>query len=678
MLVTPNLFITAVSGLIRLGKAGKEVFKERARNGELDYVVQSFDAMESQFGLSSIQQTRHNALQWALGNKASEFRPGGSLDLIFTQESIERGAGYVEIPETADNRDKRRSQIQNLIDLHFSQHVETAFTPEIRAQLERDAIADARIVYLQKQWLTDNAPLTGWKRFAVTMSQVALDVIGSEPQLLGLGDKSEKVLRAMLPGFNRLIDTELLDRGDVTESFGERMMKTFLQGAVSVVSEHPDLVTTEERWKPVITGFLEPVVQAGTGEGGEPAFITQKRLRELLKGPALHGALSAINNNADAFLKGGVKANVALGEISRTILSDLVSDPDNPAGLKLQKTFTVDGVLKVYNTALSTAASRPDLFVKGADDKSDAARQMLAGVASALRDSNPPPFRPEDGLGPEIVSVMFDVARDFADTRIRASYDGDGFQPVWADVFGQLADDLLTGFQKGLQGEEKGSDVFERLFSRDQAVDVVKVMATHIAATPQMLTGKGANEEVRHIAQAVASMVASDDIKLLGAEDWRILIAEMMRAATRNPGVLFGMKEVDKVEEQLGVALFTHVLGKARTSMLETPRAPGKVLFGETLREALVATLQAANGNLRESFQADAAGETGHMRALGKFIDDLNAYAVSKDPNYAMTADEWLHVYKFFIAHVLEHGENAFDELTPELLETALKDSAPQ
>ena len=165
-------------------------------------------------------------------------------------------------------------------------------------------------------------------------------------------------------------------------------------------------------------------------------------------------------------------------------------------------------------------------------------------------------------------------------------------------------------------------ELFEKLFSRDQALDIFKIMATHIAATPQMITGERANPEVMHIAQSVAAAIAADEMKLMGAQDWRSLIGVMMTAASRNPGVLFSLDEDGQFTDQLATTLISHVLGKAQASMMVEGRAPGRVLFGETLREALIATLQAANTNLKASILTTSEdGGRSHISALGDFID---------------------------------------------------------
>ena len=668
MLVTPTLFVTAVSGLIRMGAAGRKLFVERAQSRDIEVIVSLFEGDNSRFPMGRPQELQQLALVYASGFDLPILSPGGAFDLLFTPESVERGHtfDFVNVEDTP----QRRDQVQTLIDRFFNEEIEARLDPEIRARIALDATADPRVTLLHKDWLTGDGPPRGWRRFGLELAGAALDVVGADPKMLGIDGKAEKLLHALLPNFNALVDAELLNQGG-DEQFGERMIKTFMRGAMQAVTQHPDLVTSEERWKPVISSVLAPVV--AEAEQSESGFVTQKRLGELLKGPVLHGALNAINDNADAFLKGDAKGDRVLGAVSRTLLSDLVSDPSRAIGLK--DVFSLGGVVTIYNTALKTAAKRPDLFIRGDGTETEAARDMLRGLADTVKLTSVAPFRLADGTGSEIASIMFDVAADYTDQRIKHHFaDGGDFDGVWSDVCSGLARDILSGFERGLAG--KDVELFEKLFSRDQALDIFKIMATHIAATPQMITGERANPEVMHIAQSVAAAIAADEMKLMGAQDWRSLIGVMMTAASRNPGVLFSLDEDGQFTDQLATTLISHVLGKAQASMMVEGRAPGRVLFGETLREALIATLQAANTNLKASILTTSEdGGRSHISALGDFIDQLNHYsAQSGDPELAMTADEWLHVYKYFVAHVLENGQAATAQIGPNEVKAVLKD----
>ena len=671
MLVTPTLFVTAVSGLIRMGAAGRRMFVERAQSRDIEVVVSIFEADNSRFPMGRPQELEQLAMIYASGLDMQWLQPGAPYDLVFTEASVARGHtfDFVNVADTPE----RRTQVQALLDHFYSHEIEARLDPALRARIAMDATADPRVTLLHKDWLTNQDPPTGWRRFGLELANTALDVIGSDPKMLGMDGKADKLLRALLPSFNTLVDTELLNQGG-GERFGERMVKTFMHGAMSAITQHPDLVTSEDRWKPMVSSILSPIVAEMQDADGNADFIAQKRLSEVLKGPVLHGALNAINDNADAFLKGDARGDNVLGAVSRSLLSDLVADPSRSIGFK--DVFSVGGVVTIYNTALKTASQRPDLSIRGDGQETNAARDMLRGVAEAVQRSSIAPFRMEDGTGAELASIMFDVAAGYTDQRIRthfASSDGD-FDPMWSDICSGLTRDILSGFESGLSGRD--ANLFDNLFSRDQALDIVKIMATHIASTPQMITGSNANPEVVNIARAVAQAVAADEMKLMGAQDWRSLISVMMNSAAKNPGVLFGLDGNDDFGEQLATTLITHVLGKAQASMAVEGRAPGRVLFGETLREALVATVQAANVNLKSSIMSTASdGTRSHISALGDFIDQINGYALqTDDPQLSMTADEWLHVYKFFVAHILENGHAATAQIKPEHIKAVLRD----
>ena len=68
-----------------------------------------------------------------------------------------------------------------------------------------------------------------------------------------------------------------------------------------------------------------------------------------------------------------------------------------------------------------------------------------------------------------------------------------------------------------------------------------------------------------------------------------------------------------------------------------------------------------------------ASGERSHVSALGQFIDQLNGFATSGDSELAMNADDWLHVYKYFLAHILEKGPEGLADFNEAAVKEALR-----
>ena len=668
MLITPSLFLSAVSGIIRLGRLTRVRYLESLQSDPLVLVL---SAPSSAYPMQEEKVLRTRALNWLFenpDNPAAWLQPSGRFGQLFTAESIQRG----HTPEMAADSIDQRSQIDDLMNFFFDA-VRSDISPELKNRLIRNANHDPRIKLIQKDWLDSHTPTRGWARFGLELADIAIEIVGAQPEILGLDRKAETVLNSLLPRFHELIDTAQLDRGE-GESFGEQLIKTFVHGALATVSEHPDLVTTEARWEPVISGVLSPMKQEMEGRDGTLQFIAHDRLSTLVRGPVLHGALKAIDANSDAFLKGEASEGKIMGAVTRTVLSDMVTlDSER---FDIASAFGPEGLLVVYNGAMKAASTRPELFFGASADENSPARRIFVEISKTLQASQTPPFSLDSGLGPAIIGVLFDVASEYADVAIRAgASNGDDWDVALAEVYATLSTTLLQGLEDGIntQGNQSRA-IFNSFFSRQQALEVIRILANHIASTPRMVTGEGANPEVKNIARSVATLLAQDEQGLLKSDDWRKILSVMMRSASRNPGVLFSLDD-GAVSDQLAVKLVSHVLRRASASM-QGPSETGKVMFGETLREALVATLQAANLNLARAVAdlGQAADDPSHLSELEAFIDRLNHYASqSEDPELALSADDWVHLFKFYIAHILEKGPGAVEEIGDEQIKAALK-----
>ncbi|MFC7290624.1 hypothetical protein [Hirschia litorea] len=661
MILSPTLFLTAVSGVIKLGKA--------ARNARRDQLLQQdFSVLTNNFPIHDNDEIEWMAVDFVYRRKDLHHHcePSGELDTLFTKDSLLSGDAMELLPVCA----RQRKQVATCVDILYDA-VRSEIPESVDSRIIRNASMDPRIQYIHREWLSNSKP-TGWARFGLELADVALDVIGTQPEVLGFDRKAENILNALIPNLDGLVDRIKLDGGGA-EGFGERLVKTFVHSALVSVSQHPELITSEERWRPMITGVIEPLkLEVEQSEGLE--FLAHEKLTRVLTGPMAHGALTAINNNADAFFKGDARSEKLMGVITRTVLADAVSI--RPNVFNVVDALSEVGVLKIYDAALKTASARPELFMRGASLETNSARQFLQNMAGVMQNMAPPPFDIDSGFGAEVISAAFQVAGEYGTARIQAKAGDANWDGAWADIYSHLFADLMQGLKIGVSGGGR-DDVLAQIFTRDQAVDLLKVMAGHIASNPHMATGRSANSEVKEIARVAAAAISSDDLGLLNAQDWRSVVSVMTMTAARNPGVLFSVDASEGVSHEIGLTLVQHVLSKAGTLLQAEGRRAGSVLFGETLREALMATIKAANANLVRSLTVqDENGQRAHVQELGKFIDKLNAVSSSEDTRTTMNADEWLYVYKYFVAHILEFGPGAVDQISVEDIVEALRGDA--
>ena len=139
-----------------------------------------------------------------------------------------------------------------------------------------------------------------------------------------------------------------------------------------------------------------------------------------------------------------------------------------------------------------------------------------------------------------------------------------------------------------------------------------------------------------------------------------LVAAVAVEEAARNPDTLIARVAGPEAganaagENYLAVHIVRILLSNASNALRASAAAPtgrrrGTVLFGETLREALIATLRAAADNAAVLAQGPR-----HLELLKEFLDELQSF--SQDQG-GLGAGEWLWLYKRFVAHVIVLGD---------------------
>ena len=641
MVMSAATFLTGVSGLIRVGRGLRNSYHEHLRNRDFQLLLPP--------GCPPARDTRE-LLVAALDHL--EVRHGGLLSPGQAFHGIFR--------ETSSGRPVINEDAGDLINQAIDFYLESLAGPDATGAIviaDEPVVISRSVVLLHKEWLDPDQP-SRWARLGVEIAGVALDVISVQPDVLGLNRRATEIIGALATNLNALVDNDEVS-GSGDQSPGERMVRQFVQASLETVAERPEIFVSEERWRPIVSGIVVPLKEHVAANPGFE-FMAQERLRQVFRGPLAHSMLTAINANADAFLTSRFGSAEVLGAVTRSVLGAITSSDQTEFDLK--DVFSDEAAVFVYEAALGVARDRPELFLKSAGLEADAQRQFLRRIAGALHDA-PRPYSLSAGLAPQIAAISFEVAGEYASTRVRLFDDDSAWATAKTDVADHLIGQIVDGF-KSVVGAGTAQNPFERLFHREQAVDVLRIIATHVARTPAMAVGDGANAEVRNIAVGVAQMLADDSAGLLDGDDWRAVVARMMELAALNPGALFSINETARPESQVAVALIRGVLARAADNMA-AGRAPGAILFGETLREALMATLAAGTSNLLTLIDADAGHEevdrlAGHVGALEGFIQHLLDLAGGEAPDFRMSASEWLYVYRYFVAHVIAEGPNAF------------------
>lgn len=650
-ILAPDTFAMALTGLMRLGHEGRQAFlTARANQADLKSLAPS-----PQFFAENVppDQSELMIARWACEMvwDGGECDPGAQFEGLFRIDSASQRPARLQSgwPAIAEGRER-----------DFERAVAWSLAQHHRARARE--MSNGIVLWHQRQWLEQN-PTSPWARFARHMLDVSLDFVATQPGFLGGGRKAKTLFAALAPNLASSYSADE-HNGGLAPS---RLAEAFAEAALETMVERPDLIDDDARWGPLITGVLEPL-QAEVAENGARFLLAEGKLRELFSGPMAHAALSAIAGNADEFLTGNAGSEDILGVILRGTLGELVST--DPSAFRLRQVFSADGARTVVVSALQSASQRPDLFKVSGEHGA----KLLSGFADVLIDA-PRPFGAGDGMAPDVVSMALGVLADYADTRILGAASGHADSQMGAAVASHLVRDLLDGFSR--VAISKNENLFADVFTRSQAMDVLKLMAEHVARSPGAFIGGSDSPVVRAMAETVASAIAEDKDGLLTGGDWQGVIALALDAALDNPGTLFSLNPADGPADSVALILIRQMLGHARTNMARPANANGRVMFGRTLREAITVTLSAASTGILNTFMS-RADMLDHLAAVDALVERLNGLAASPDRALVIGSREWLDIYTYYIAHALETGRAGIDTLSDAQLLAVLRGTGLQ
>jgi hypothetical protein len=532
---------------------------------------------------------------------------------------------------------------------------------------------------------TEAGQNTRRRRLAWTVIDIALELVAAQPNVLGLRGDAEKLMGAMARHISDILPDDPVPDDDSNTSFTERALAVFLDASLRTMAEHPGLIASEEHHaallKAVVTPLSRQFADANTASGELPAL---NQLRACLRGPVARGVLQTLSDRQLEFLGSDFGEKTAAGAVTQQILGAALAI--EAEDFDIRRAFSPSGLTLVYTAALDAAATHPELFVSGTGEGAIVRQDLLRGIASAMK-AAPIPFRTADGetdaarmLGNSLAHVAIDVAVAHASRLMMAEHAGDD---PWDIVSRQIIQEIMTGFSDAVGSlvdarapgaATQAANPFVRLFNQDQAMSIVRLIATQAAATPQMLGATAAKPEVREIAKAVATFLADPETRLASSEDWMLVAAVAVEEAARNPDTLIARVAGPETganpagENYLAVHVVRILLSSASNALRANATAPsgrrrGVVLFGDTLREALIATLRAAADNA-----AILAQGPRHLELLKEFLDQLQDFTQAQG---GLGAGEWLWLYKRFVAHVIVLGDT--QPIGPDQLREALE-----
>jgi hypothetical protein len=481
-------------------------------------------------------------------------------------------------------------------------------------------IAGARLI---RQWATDTEPVGPIGRIVLTIADLAFEYVGANPAVLGIGGNGEKLIGAVAANLAQMIPEDGETFGPKSQ-LAEGLIGIFLQAGFSAISAQPQLVVRQAHLEALVKNTLPPIIAA------LPQDLSDQRdwrdVTEALLGPAASAAIGAIAADPAAFLGASFAADEAIGALTQALLAEA-----SKRGLKGQ--FSEAGFLAMYRAALGVAAARPELFVGSGDGT--AAPALAADLLGRLADTlqrAPVPFNGD--LGAQLAGIVLESLQKHAPAFLDPN---DPWQTIASAVTAQLADGLAGALATPGGG----------VLSRAQILELARTVLGQVARTPRMLAG--GNTELQTLVRSVAQAMAADRDLLLSAEDWLRIAAAAAEEVAADPqrllravGASAGVPEMT-----LCAALITDVLSVAAAELAAGGRHSGGILFGATLREAIIVVLRSASGRVGDAVE--------NRPAVKQLLVDIAALARSKPERYG--SKELLWLVRALVGRALTKGE---------------------
>ncbi len=525
---------------------------------------------------------------------------------------------------------------KKLIDNAFAQMLQHKASLELQkkgkseedAKLEAQMLAGGRMV---EQWREDRKPPSAFVRMALTLTDIGLEFVASDPSIFGIGNRGEKLIVAFANNMNDLIPDNVAEFG-TKNTFTDRVLGIFLRAGLASLSSNASVVFSDDDVAKLFEGVTKPIVDSLPGTIYEQ--IEYRKVVDALAGPSAEAAFKILSENTENYLGKDFSEDKALGAVTAALFEEVGKISGEGSFVKV---FSEQGVIRIYQAGLGVAVERPGLFI-GQGDSADKQlyKDLLNGTAEILQKH--PRFK--GPVGSSLAAMAVEVVGHNAPSLLKLN-PGEPWEKVAIAAIGQVTATLSEALENpGPDGLPKGA---LKAFSDEQLLGLGRVVLAQVAQTPGMLGTK--KIELQNIISGVAEAMAKDDNLLLSADEWLTIAGVAAAKAAANPGRLFGISTDDHANA-IAVTVIGSVLKVAGNAWTSGGRSDRPLLFGETLNAALTAVIDAMGGNITGVYE--------HPDIVDRFFNDLLSKASQNPEKYG--SDSIVNIVQAFIGGVLAEG----------------------
>jgi hypothetical protein len=620
--MNPLFVITAVRAAIRVGRTAQDAFEQYVQEKPV-FLPDADDLPEDPIGEIIVIAQDYPAFQKLLEEDEE-------LKKLWSDNLPTDKINATEIVYAAAHRFQQRA----LMDAEPAAGNAGPQAEYIAAQTGDELVGGI----LVGQWATGKGPVTPATRVVLALADVALEYVGLDPRILGIGGNGEKLVGAIAAGIAEAIpDAATREALGPRDRFAERLGAQVLRSGLTAVIARPDLVVGEQHLQALLKTTIPPVLDAmPSGPGSIADQIKWRRVTDAFFGPAVAAAMETIAGSPSAYFGREFASEKAAGVMVSGLLKALAKQD-------WETRLSSDGMFALFQAAAEIASQNPALILGGltGDDLSDPAKREAAeeiavklfGSVSTVLATKNAPF--SENLGVRIAVSILDGLKNAGPTIFDP-------QDPWQTVAGGVLNEVLDGFSEALLDDDKG--LKQTVFTHDKLVDLAKVFVGQIAKSPHMVAG--GNREIQRLVANVSKAMTADEHLLLTRDDWIKIAGVAAHEAALNPGRLFGISEKNP-QGLLASELMGRLLKTAGREFLAAEGRVGSVMVGETLREAIIISLHTVGGNIENALV--------NLDKIDALARNLNEVIVRRP--FSLGGKEWQKLYMALMPGVLRSGE---------------------
>jgi len=609
--MNPTLIISGIQATLRAAQAGAQLYGEHARDRKV--FLPDLELPEG---------SRAAQLVVFLKDKPQLAETASAFSDIWDAENKELRSTKSELVDAAYTVMLQHKAKQQLLDQGKEEN---------EAKFEADMLASGRMV---EQWREERQPPSAFVRMALTLTDIGLEFIQTDPTLFGIGSRGEKMIVAFANSMSALLPDDVSAFGPKA-SFADRLLGIFLRAGLGSLTGNANIVFKNEDMANLMAGVTRPIIDALP-----ESIADQMRYRDLvdaLAGPCAEAAFALMAESTESYFGKAFADEKALGVVTSALFEDIQRTTHDGS---IVDVFTEQGLIRMYRAGLRVAIERPALFLgNGQSAKTVFFKEFLSGSAATLR-AHP---RFKGPVGTSLAAMVLEVVGKNASAL---------FKPDPEDPWEKVADlalaQITTGLSTALKildadGTPKGA---LKAFSDRQLIELARIILQQAAQTPGMLGVE--TSELQAIIGGIAEAMAADDNLLLTPDEWIGIAGVAVEKAAANPGRLFGLSvSEDDPGQALGVAVIQSVLKVAGETWTQKGRVGQSVLFGKTLEQVLAASIEALAGNITAAVD--------QPEVVDGFLEQLKAGAEAAPGKFG--SDAMLSVFRGLIGNVLATGK---------------------